>query len=56
MESEYGRFLFGAVNQHDVVQLTFVKRTISRPLLMQLAKRRARGSSHIDQGSEREAG
>ena len=51
MEPELGRFLFGAVNQHNVVRLTFVRATISRPQLKLLVKRRARGNSHIDQGS-----
>jgi hypothetical protein len=52
MEAEYGRFLFGAVNQHDIVQLTFTRRTISRPLLIALARRRARAKTHVDQGSK----
>jgi hypothetical protein len=51
MEPELGQFLFGAVNQHDVVRLTFERATISRSKLKLLARRRARGESHIDQGS-----
>ena len=52
MEPELGQFLYPAVNQHDVLQLTFTKRTVSRPLLIHLAKRRARAKEHTDQGSK----
>jgi hypothetical protein len=54
MEAELGQFLFHAVNQHGVLQLTFVRRTVSRPLLRAKAKRRARGQGHLDQGSKQD--
>jgi len=51
MEEELGTFLFAAVNQHNVLRLTFTRATISRARVKFLANRRARGKGHIDQGS-----
>jgi hypothetical protein len=51
MEEELGQFLFAAVNQQDVLRLTFARSTISRARLKYLANRRARGKDHIDRAS-----
>lgn len=48
MEQEYGSYLFKAFDQHGVLQLTFTRRTISRPFLIQLAKRRAPNGSKAE--------
>jgi len=51
METELGQYLFCALNQNDVLQLTFARKTVSRNRLKVLARRRARAKEHIDQGS-----
>jgi hypothetical protein len=56
MEPVLGHYMFAAVNQHGVLQLTFARKTISLPRLKFLAGRRARAAEHTDQGSTDQEG